>query len=173
MDINFLHPVFLLLLLGIPALWFFPRRPATVTQAVLRSLLFACIVLALARPVLLTEAQAMFQVLVVDHSASINPQQREKANALTEAWLGQIKDRDKSSMIVIGGDPKAGNETQASGRVGAIIPVTPVASTGSTSSLSAALAAARQQIPEGSPAPSRWYRMVCPPTSAGVLRSRR
>ncbi len=78
----------------------------SLTQAVLRSLLFACIVLALARPVLLTEAQAMFQVLVVDHSASISPQQREKANALTEVWLGQVKDRDKSSIVVIGGDRK-------------------------------------------------------------------
>jgi len=79
MAIDFLRPLFLVLLLAVPLLWFFPRRIDRVARGVMRSLLFAMLILALAGPVLVTSAGSLFQILVLDQSASLSAAQRERA----------------------------------------------------------------------------------------------
>lgn len=152
MAISFLYPAFLLLLLAVPALWFYPRRVEERTHGILRSCIAAGVILALARPVLLAKDHDLFQVLVMDESASLTAQQRERADALAQRWLQQVHSRDKSSVIVMGdiaGDAAAGGAaaTPEFQGAGAIVRV---GSTGSSSSLSAALASAARQIPDGS-----------------------
>src|SRR5262245_39226159 len=103
MEINFLRPLFLILLLAIPLLWFFPRRIESRTQGILRSLLLLALVIALARPVLLAPDKEAFQVFILDDSDSITPSQQQRGTKLLEQWLAQVKDMDKSTMIVING----------------------------------------------------------------------
>ena len=84
MTIAFLRPLFLVLLLALPLLWFFPRRLDRAVLGVLRSLLFALIIVALAGPVLVTPAGSLFQVFVLDQSASIAAPQRQRALQLLD-----------------------------------------------------------------------------------------
>jgi len=64
--VSLLQPSFLLLLLAIPGLWFWPRRVRDVRHGLLRSALFVLLALALARPVWLHESATPVHVLVVD-----------------------------------------------------------------------------------------------------------
>ncbi len=155
MSISFLYPIFLLLLLAIPLLWFYPQRLESRTHGILRSVLAACLILALARPVLLAKEGALFQVLVLDESASLDTQRREQARELATRWFAQVADKEKSAVIFVGGDADAGSGTDAASLAaqagvdgaGAYIQV----GEGGSSALSAALAAAERQIPSGSP----------------------
>ena len=102
MDLDFLRPLFLLLLLAVPLLWFFPRRIDRVARGVLRSLLFALIILALAGPVLVTPAGSLFQVFVLDQSGSISAAKRERAVSLLTQWRQRLTEADHSAVIVVG-----------------------------------------------------------------------
>ena len=66
----FLQPAFLLLLLGLPLLWILPRGERDPRHVLLRSLVFALLVLGLARPVMLGDAGTPVQVFVLDDSPS-------------------------------------------------------------------------------------------------------
>ena len=145
MTITFLRPLCLLLLLALPLVWFFPRRLDRATLGVLRSLLFALIIGALAGPVLVTPTPSLFQVFVLDQSASISAPQRERGLRLLDQWRQRLADVDHSAVVVVGAGPAGAPALPADLRqqiqvVDAISP----------SSLSAALAAAEQQIPAGS-----------------------
>lgn len=145
MSIDFLRPLFLLLLLAVPLLWFFPRRVARVTAGVLRSLLFALVIVALAGPVLVTREGALFQVFVLDQTASITTPQRERALALLGHWQKRLDHVERSAVIVVGRSAES-----APALPGDLRNVIQLADPVSTSSLGAALAAAERQIPFGS-----------------------
>ncbi len=66
----FLQPTFLLLLLGLPFLWFFPRGERDPRHALLRITVLALLVLALGRPVVLSDEAPAVQVFVLDDSPS-------------------------------------------------------------------------------------------------------
>ncbi|MCP5021927.1 MAG: hypothetical protein GY930_09115, partial [bacterium] len=85
MSFTFLEPGWLILLLAIPAIWFFPRRlrgREAVETGLLRSLVLALIVVALAKPASLTPDETEYQVLLVDRSASMDPGALQHADAL-------------------------------------------------------------------------------------------
>ena len=66
---SLLQPSFLLLLLAIPVLWFWPRRVRDIGHGLLRSALVALLAFALARPVWLHEGATPIHVLVEDHAS--------------------------------------------------------------------------------------------------------
>jgi hypothetical protein len=144
-SIDFLRPLFLLLLLPLPLLWFLPRRPERRVQAILRTVLLASVVLALSGPVLVSTAGARFDVLVLDLSGSVEGASRERALRVLDQWGNTLEDRDRAAVVVIGPAPASGPLLPGDFRQ-LIHLQDPV----STSSLSAALAAAERQIPAGS-----------------------
>ena len=65
---SLLHPGFLLLLLAVPALWFWPRRVRDGRHGALRSALVLLLALALARPVWLHDGAEPVHVLIEDNA---------------------------------------------------------------------------------------------------------
>lgn len=145
MSIDFLRPYFLLLLIAVPLLWFFPRRIERITAGVLRSLLFALVILALAGPVVLTRENARFQVFVLDQTASVTAPQRVRALTLLSQWQKRLDHVDRSAVIVVGRAPAS-----APALPGDLRNVIQLADPLSASALGAALATAERQIPAGS-----------------------
>ena len=85
MSLTFLEPGWLLLLLAVPAIWFFPRRlrgREAVETGLLRSLVLSLIVVALAKPASLTPDETEYQVLLIDRSASMDADALARADAL-------------------------------------------------------------------------------------------
>jgi uncharacterized protein YegL len=144
MAIDFLRPLFLVLLLAVPLLWFFPRRIDRVARGVMRSLLFAMLILALAGPVLVTSAGSLFQILVLDQSASLSAAQRERAGQLLAQWRARLTDPEHSAVVVIGSAGAGAPALPADLRNPIVINPSV-----SESPLSAALVTAELQIPAG------------------------
>jgi Mg-chelatase subunit ChlD len=142
MEISFLHPFYLFLLAAIPLLWFLPRRAPDRRQGILRSLLMAFIIIALARPVLLSPLSEVYQVFIIDRSESVSAEQRAQAGDVLATLLGELPARDKVSLVIVGPPEPAEDGDIAAGDIYISDP--------SASALSAALEAASQEIPEGS-----------------------
>lgn len=159
MAIRFLYPYFLLLLPATALLWWLPRRLDNRVHGILRTAVVALLLVALARPVLLVHDREPYAVLVLDASASLSDERREQAQELVRRWTAEVKDPEKSAVVVLDADPEqslsevlpaglAGGSRAVSGADHAVVRV---GDPRSTSSLSAALAAALRQIPDGSP----------------------
>lgn len=145
MEISFLHPIYFLLLLIIPLLWFVPHRVSNKVQGILRSLVFLAIIIGLTRPVILNSDAKTYQIFIVDHSASISQQQREQQDSIFKKLLNQVSAKDPVSTIVVGDKESkisAVNSKQFDDELH-------IAEPSNQSSLSAALQAAAQQIPQG------------------------
>lgn len=142
MNISILHPLYLLLLLAIPLFWFLPRRAPDWRQASIRSTLLVLLVLALARPVILSPHSEVHQVFIIDRSESVTVEQLEQAEDTLQTLLDQLPADDKVSLIIVGQPETTENGDLPEGDI--------YISGDSTSSLSAALEAASQEIPEGS-----------------------
>jgi len=135
MDVRFLEPQFLLLLLALPVVWFWPRRLRDVRHGMLRSLFFALLILAIAEPVRIAATDEVHQVLIVDQTtgADTSGVALEVARALpAEA---------QATVISIGNGALDG-ELPAANHVR-------LATDGDSSPLSAALDAAARAIPDG------------------------
>jgi len=139
MAISFLHPFYLLVLLGVPLLWFVPRRLVDWRQGVLRTLVLVLLIGGLARPVLLWPDQKTYQVFIIDRSASVSVERQQRAQEILDALLQQVPAEDKVSMISVG-DGVSLQSADDGLHVSGV----------SRSSLSAALKAASQEIPTGS-----------------------
>lgn len=139
MQISFLNPGFFLLLILIPVLWFVPRKVDRKVQGILRSLLVTLLVAALAQPVLLSSDPELYQVFVVDRSASLSDAQLAEGDGIVAGLIAQVPDKDKVSIITLGGSKAQLNDDQYGSRLNI--------NSVSTSSLSRALQAASQQIP--------------------------
>ncbi len=142
MQISFLNPGFFVLLALIPALWFLPRWADDKLHAVLRSLLLALVITALAQPVLLAPGAEQHQVVIVDRSASLSDEQRAEAEAVLVDVTGTAGDRDQLTVVELG-VPSPGDTAGAAERRLAVDGLD------SDSSLSNALALAAQQLPVG------------------------
>ena len=104
MTISFLHPLFFLLLVLVPALWFLPRRARDWRHAAIRSLVLALCVLALARPVTLTEGGEPYHVLVLDRSGSVPAEQRQQAEQAVAAMLAELPAEARLNLRRLGAD---------------------------------------------------------------------
>jgi Mg-chelatase subunit ChlD len=144
MTISLLRPLFLLLLPAIALLWFRPRRPSDRVQAIVRSLVFAALVLALARPVWLTTDAETYHVFVVDRSASVSALQQMKqrdAVAIVRQRAGA-----HASLVVVGEPADQGSARIDTSSFSAVVQVSDPRS---PSPLGLALADAARQVPEG------------------------
>jgi hypothetical protein len=156
MEIRFLQPYFLVLLFAIPLLWLWPKRTTRRVHAALRSIVFTALVIALARPVLLTTDTRTYHVLVLDRSASVGPAARQQQDRAVRRLLDTIADKDTTSVILVGGGSPQSSEARSNTPTAAAEPLPGIATTiqiddtESSSPLSAGLAAAARQIPEGS-----------------------
>jgi len=144
--VSLLRPLFLVLIPAIALLWFLPRRGRDGVQRALRALVFLALVLALARPVLLTSDDDLYQVFVVDQSASVSAAQRQRQRDAVTRLLDEAGARTTTSLIAIGGEPSSVADALDPGAFGDVVRV---ADAGSGSPLGAALAAAARQIPDG------------------------
>ncbi len=72
MNLVFVQSSWLWLLLVVPFFWFLPRRASHWKHAAIRSAVALLLILALARPALLTELEDRYQVLIWDRSKSVN-----------------------------------------------------------------------------------------------------
>ena len=108
----FLAPLFLGLLLLVPALWFWPSRLRDRRLGILRTLLFVLLILAAARPVAFHDEGAAWHVVVVDRSASVAADLGHAAAALA----AQVPVDDRRVLVQIGEQPAslamAGQEPQ-------------------------------------------------------------
>ena len=144
MTISLLSPFFLLLLPAIALLWFWPRRPSDRVQAILRTVLLASLVLALARPVWLSADRETYHVFVVDRSASISPAQQMKQRDA----VALLRDRAgaRASLVVIGEPADRGAAPIETNRFDSVVQVSDARS---ATPLGLALADAARLIPEG------------------------
>lgn len=145
MTFAFVRPLFLVLLAALPLLWFFPRRNAARARVLLRALVLAALILALAGPVVLRPSGSPHQVLVLDQSASLSPTQRDRAQELFDGWRGRLVDPARSALVLLGPEPDAGPPPPEFRQV------LRVSDPLSSSSLGVALALAERQIPAGAP----------------------
>src|SRR5262245_37546437 len=144
MTISLLSPLFLLLLPAIALLWFRPRRPSDRVQAIVRTAVFAALILALARPVWLSADNETYHVFVLDRSASVSaPRQIKQRDA-----VALIRDRvgPRASLVVIGEPVDRGAAAIDTSRYDSVVQVSDARS---TSPLGLALADAARLVPEG------------------------
>jgi Ca-activated chloride channel family protein len=144
MTISLLRPLFLLLLPAIALLWFRPRRPSDRVQAILRSLVFAALILGLAHPVWLTVDAQTYHVFVVDRSASISAAQQQKQR---DAVAAVRQSAGAHASLVAIGEPADKGAAPIDTRT--FSTVVQVNDPRSTSPIGLALADAARQVPEG------------------------
>ena len=99
---SWLHPSFLWLLLALPLAAFLPRGRRDPGQRGLRVLVFAALVVALARPVQVEEDRRAHQVFVVD--ASPSAVQGAAALESAAAMARALPDDARASLVVFGGE---------------------------------------------------------------------
>jgi len=146
MSISFLRPELAAALLLIPLLWFFPRRLREVPLGLLRSLVILLIVLALMRPVTVSEQAEEHHVVIFDQSTSTAASASDSTLKMLSAALDELPKSSKHKLLWIGA---------ADAMPEAIIKhfdERVVMSTGGGGSpLSAALTLAARSIPDGTP----------------------
>ncbi|MDF1837278.1 MAG: VWA domain-containing protein [Planctomycetota bacterium] len=107
MSFTFLEPAWLLLGLAIPAIWFLPRRVRgreAVETALLRSLVLALVVVALAKPASLTSDDTNYQILLVDRSASMDAGALQRADAMAAHLEETAGDDTEFHSVSVGSD---------------------------------------------------------------------
>ena len=110
MEIRFLAPLMLWLLALVPLVWWLPRRLRNVRHGLLRSLLLATLVVALARPIVLTSDGVEHHVFVVDRSASVAPADALLIEDGLARAMERLPDSARVTRIDLGG---AGAEVPA------------------------------------------------------------
>ncbi len=140
----FLQPAYLLLLLVLPALWFFPRGERDPRHVTLRVVLLACLILGLARPVRLVQDAPALHIFVLDDSPSAR--ELRTPETIDELCLAARASAEGAEVrLVLFGGTGALNAEQL-----AVFDRTiELTSSVSSSALGAALQAASEQIPRG------------------------
>lgn len=141
--IVFLRPELLFLLLLLPLLWFLPRRLEDPGQGLLRTLLFAFLILAMAGPVQIHRSLREHQVVILDQSASVTPEQNPSAVLALGKILSSMPPSAHKSLLVLAEEPLALPPKIRSG-------LQNVRRLPASLSLALALEQANRLIPEGS-----------------------
>ena len=114
MTVSFTYPLAALLLLAVPALWFWPSRPRTLWHGVIRTLLFLVLIAALMQPVTVLEVEQERHVVVLDQTASMPPMAQSRGAQAATALLSELAGRGDASMIRLG-DEGAESSAEESG----------------------------------------------------------
>ncbi len=101
MTVSLLKPLFLLLLLGLPLLWW---RASVMTsgQKLIRALAFVLIVIGLAQPVMRSRGQSRHLVFILDQSGSVPVAEKERARNRVSDLVARATAEDKTTVIVVG-----------------------------------------------------------------------
>ncbi len=102
MTISLLKPMFLLLALAIPFLWWRAKSLA-MSQKLIRSLVFAFLILALANPVVKTREPREHLIVILDQSDSLPQESLVHGGDRLRTILAQAKGTTKKTIIVLGG----------------------------------------------------------------------
>lgn len=143
---SLLRPEALLLLALVPLLWFVPRRVRNGWHGVLRSLVVALLVVAIAGPVRRSDAPSEHHVVVLDASASVDDETWARLESTAVGLIERIE-RDGPRGLVLFGDASRSVRADSAARFDRILRV---GARAGTSPIGAALAAARGLIPVGS-----------------------
>ena len=103
MQLSFLNPFAGYLLLLLPLLWWLPRGRGDPIHFAIRSLIFALLILALMRPVLLTNMAREHHAIILDQSPSLTLADRQEAVEVTKQLLQDLEASDQVSLIQLGG----------------------------------------------------------------------
>ena len=104
MSVSFLAPEFLLLLFVAAALVVWPKRKVSASYRVLRSLVLASVVIALAEPVVERDRGTEHWVFVLDQSSSVVESVRTQAHDALQERLKSLDAHQKHSVIVFGSE---------------------------------------------------------------------
>ena len=140
MQISFIHPVFAFLLLALPALWLLGSRHGFQVHRILRALTLALLILAMTQPVLMTSLPKEHHAIIVDQSASLDPEARSQGADIARRLLAKVEDDSSVTVLQIGGSADAA----ISDHTIRLLP-----GVDESSSLSQALEMAAQSIPYG------------------------
>ena len=107
MDISFTYPLFALLFLLLPVLWFWPGGQRRIPHLVIRSLILALLTVGLMKPVFVTESDDKHFAIILDQSASLSESQRNEAVETARELRSQYDREGDVSFIQIGGEQPA------------------------------------------------------------------
>lgn len=107
MDISFTYPLFALLFLLLPVLWFWPGGQRRIPHLVIRSLILALLTVGLIKPVFVTESDDKHFAIILDQSASLSESQRSEAVETARELRSQYSREGDVSFIQIGGEEPA------------------------------------------------------------------
>lgn len=103
MDLSFSHPVFAILFLLLPLIWFLPSRPRSTLHGVIRTLILALVVLALMQPVLVSNTENKHFVIVIDQSDSVAEESKLNAATTAKELTEQFREEGEVTVIQLGG----------------------------------------------------------------------
>ena len=104
MSISFTYPLAALLLLAVPALWFWPSRPRTTWHGVIRTLLFVLLIAALMQPVTVLEVEQERHVVVLDETGSMSATARSRGSQAAATLVSELAGRGDATMIRLGAE---------------------------------------------------------------------
>ena len=144
MTVSFTYPLAALLLVLVPALWFWPARPRTTWHGVIRTLLFVLLIAALMQPVTVLEVEQERHVVVLDETASMSSSARSRGAQAAATLVSELAGRGDSTMIRLGAGDAESDAGEANARQ--IVP-----GPRDESPLAEALEIAGQSIPRDQP----------------------
>ncbi len=107
MDISFTYPLFALLFLLLPVLWFWPGGQRRIPHLVIRSLILALLTVGLMKPVFVTDSDDKHFAIILDQSTSLSESQRNEAVETARELRSQYSREGDVSFIQIGGEEPA------------------------------------------------------------------
>lgn len=107
MDISFTYPLFALLFLLLPVLWFWPGGQRRIPHLAIRSLILALLTVGLMKPVFVTDSDDRHFAIILDQSASLSESQRNEAVETARELRSQYSREGDVSFIQIGGEEPA------------------------------------------------------------------
>lgn len=107
MDISFTYPLFALLFLLLPVLWFWPGGQRRIPHLVIRSLILALLTVGLMKPVFVTDSDDKHFAIILDQSASLSEAQRNEAVETARELHSEYNRAGDVSFIQIGGEEPA------------------------------------------------------------------
>lgn len=107
MDISFTYPLFALLFVLLPVLWFLPGGQRRLPHLIIRSVILALITVGLMKPVFVTDSDDKHFAIILDQSASLSDSQRLEAADTAQELREQFSKEGDVSFIQVGGEEPA------------------------------------------------------------------
>lgn len=103
MEISFTYPLFALLFLLLPVLWFWPGGQRRIVHLAIRSLILALITVGLMKPVFVTDSNEKHFAIILDQSTSLSEPQRSEAVETAQDLRAQFNREGDVRFVQIGG----------------------------------------------------------------------